>query len=351
VSEVLASGKLAQGEKVAEFESRFAKVAGADHAVAVANGTLALSLALRVLKPRGGKAVQTTSFSFVATAATIVENGMEPSFTDILPDTYNLDPAWLKAPGDGRACGVMPVHLYGLPADMDAIQAAAEKRGLFVLEDAAQAIGATYKGRRVGSIGDAACFSLYATKNITTGEGGMITTNNPTVAERLRILRHQGQAAQYEYVEVGTNARMTEIQGAIGIEQLRRLRGLNAKRGQNARRLTAGLRSLPSVIVPSVPADMTHVWHQYTVRVPPAARVQLRAFLSRKGIDTGVYYPQALHELPIFGAYKAARLPQSELAARSVLSLPVHPGVTGLDCDRVTGAIREFFESRSRRGK
>lgn len=347
VAEVLDSGRLAQGPKVAEFEERFAKVAGTDHAVAVANGTVALALALRALELPSRSFVTTTPFTFIATATAVADAGHRPAFTDIDASTFNLDPRRLGGALDGSVSAILPVHLYGLPAPMDEIADLAGRRKLPVLEDAAQAVGARYKGRSVGSLGTAACFSLYATKNITTGEGGMITTDDPRLAERLRVLRNQGQRSRYQYERIGGNYRLTEMQAAIGIVQLRRLNGLNTKRQGNAKRLLSGLKGIAGLAMPSVPKGYVHVWHQFTIRVLDGRREELRTHLDREGIETGIYYPQGLHQIGIFAGARHGPLPNCERAAREVLSLPVHPGLTAKDCTRIVAAVREFCENRA----
>lgn len=344
VKGVLNSGRLAQGPKVAEFEERFAKIAGTDHAVAVSNGTVALTLTLRALSLRGRSRVHTTPFTFIATAASIVENRLKPSFSDIERDTFNLDATKVVKALDSSVAALLPVHLYGLPCDMAALTEAAERRKIPIIEDAAQAIGASCNGSPVGSLGTAACFSLYATKNVTTGEGGMITTNDAKLAQRLRILRNQGQVDRYTYSELGGNSRLTEIQAAIGLVQLQRLPKLNQARARNAALLQEALKGLDGIVVPRTPKGRTHVWHQFTLRVRRGQRDGLMRHLDRAGIDSGVYYPQGLHQLSVIEGARRAPLPICEQAALEVLSIPVHPGVGALERRRIVEAVRAFVE-------
>ena len=265
VLEVLRSGRLAQGPKVEELERLFAQAHGAAFAVAVNNGTTALVAAIRALDLEPGDEVVTSPFSFVATLNSILEAGATARFADV-GDDFCLDPVSVEALIGPRTKAILPVHLFGLPADMDALSGIAQRHGLAIIEDAAQAHGAMVGDRPVGTYG-LACFSLYATKNITSGEGGIITTNDADQAERLRILRNQGMRVRYEYVMAGHNYRMTELQAAVAIPQMHRLNEINGRRRANARRLTEGLTGIPGLRLPVEPEGRTHVFHQYTVRV------------------------------------------------------------------------------------
>ncbi len=258
---------------VAELEGRFAEIAGVRHAVAVSNGTVALEVSLEALRHlevvRAGDEVLTSAFTFVATANTIVHAGLTARFADIGQD-YCLDPAVVTERLTDRTRVLLPVHLYGLPADMTALEQLVRERGLFVVEDAAQALGATVGERAVGSYG-LGCFSLYATKNVTSGEGGMITTDSDELAELLRLLRNQGMRDRYEYLVVGHNHRMTDLQAAVALGQLGRFEATNAARRRNAERLSAALAGLPGLVPPAEPAGRRSVWHQFTVRVTEEA--------------------------------------------------------------------------------
>jgi dTDP-4-amino-4,6-dideoxygalactose transaminase len=333
---VLDSGMLAQGPRVREFEERFAAYCGTSHAVATSSGTTALQVALLALGIGPGDEVITSPFTFIASGNSILYTGARPVFVDIDPRTYNLNPDRLDAALTPRTRAIMPVHLYGLPAAMAPIMAFAERHGLAVVEDACQAHGAAIGERRAGSFGTG-CFSFYGTKNMTTGEGGMITTNDAALAERCRVLRHHGARRQYEHDVLGYNARMTDLQAAIGLVQLGRLDEFNARRIANAAFLSAHLRG---VATPTVPDGMRHVFHQYTVRVPGGGRDALLAALKEAGIGSGVYYPIPLHQQPLYRelGYRDV-LPEAERAAAETLSLPVHPGLSPADLETIVAAV------------
>jgi dTDP-4-amino-4,6-dideoxygalactose transaminase len=343
VARVIDSGRLAQGPQVEAFEEAFAKAAGCEHAVAVANGTVALVLAVAELGLPARSFVHTTPFSFIATASSVVAADLRPSFSDISLATYNLDDDFVEGALPPAASALMPVHLYGLPSPMDGLLDIAARRHLKVIEDAAQAVGAAYKGRPAGSFGDAACFSLYATKNITTGEGGVVATHDEALAKRLRSARNHGQEARYAYRRLGGNFRMTEIQAAIGSVQLKRLPAIQAARAANAAAYQSALADLPGLVLPMAPAGLTHAYHQYTVRVLSGKRDALASHLGEAGVDTAVYYPQGLHQTGLFPDAAFGDLRRCEAAAREVLSIPVHPGVGPPERERVTRAVRSFF--------
>ncbi len=287
VHRVLASGQLAQGENVAAFEQRFAEVCHVREAVAVSSGTAALHLALLAHGIGPGDEVITTAFSFAATANVILLVGATPVFVDIEPDTYTLDPALVGAAITPRTKAIMPVHLYGHPASMKRLKPLAEAHNLVIIEDACQAHAASIDGKPVGSFGTG-CFSFYATKNITTGEGGMVTTNDPEIAERVRLLRSHGQKERYSHVALGYNQRMTEIQAALGLVQVEKLERFTEQRIANAAFLTKHLRD--SVQTPMTRLGYRHVYHQYTIRVPEH-RDKWVAHLRTRGVGTAVHYP------------------------------------------------------------
>jgi perosamine synthetase len=345
VMEVLDSGHLVAGRVVGQFEQAFSAYTGTAYGIATSSGTAALTVALDAAAIAPGAGVVTTPFSFVATASTIVHRRARPIFVDIDPRTYNLNP---DAVADALARhsdvqAILPVHLYGLPCRMDALMRLARAHSLLVIEDAAQAHGATFNGRRVGSFGTAGIFSFYPSKNLTTGEGGMITTDDAGLAERARLLVHCGQTGEYVYEALGYNFRMTEIAGALGGAQLTRLDEWIARRRRNAARLSAGLRDLDWLAPPQEPDGCVHVFHQYTIRVP-RGRDRLRRHLEAHGIGSRVYYPQPIHQSPLFRrlGYGDVRCPEAERASREVLSLPVYPALRDSEIDQIIQAVREF---------
>jgi dTDP-4-amino-4,6-dideoxygalactose transaminase len=281
VDAVLASGGLAQGPQVAAFEAEFAAVVAGRECVAVDSGTSALHLSLLALGIGAGDEVVVASFTFAATANAVALTGATPVFVDIDPMTFCISPAAVAAAVTPRTRAVIPVHLYGHPAAMPAILRIAAAHGLLVIEDAAQAHAAALAGTPVGAFGDAGCFSFYPTKNMTSGEGGMVTTANPEVARRVRLLRNQGMAVRYANEIVGFNSRMSDVHAAIGRVQLRKLAGWTAQRQANAAFLTANLRG---VITPGVAAGAVHVFHQYTIRVPGGERDRFAAELAARGV-------------------------------------------------------------------
>ncbi|MGQ9927034.1 MAG: DegT/DnrJ/EryC1/StrS family aminotransferase [Chloroflexaceae bacterium] len=334
---VLRSGMLAQGPEVARLEAAFAAVCGVAHAIAVSNGTAALFLALRAHDIGPGDEVITTPFSFIATGNSILMAGARPVFVDIDEQTFNLDPAQVEAAITPATRAIMPVHLYGQPAAMDALCAIAERHGLVIIEDAAQAIGAYDQGRPVGSFGTG-CFSLYATKNITSGEGGMITTNDAQLADRLRLLRSHGSRVRYYHDFLGYNFRMTDLQAAIGNAQLAKLERFTERRIANAAYFDQTITH-PQVLKPFVRPGVRHVYHQYTVRIlgdRDEAIRQLRA----AGVDTAVFYPLPIPHQPMYRelGYNQS-LPVAERLSSQVLALPVHPGLNNEELTRISEAV------------
>jgi dTDP-4-amino-4,6-dideoxygalactose transaminase len=343
---VLRSGILAQGPVVAELERRFAQLCGTAHAVAVSNGTVSLVAALKTLGVGPGDEVITTPFSFAATLNAILETGATVRYADITPD-FTIDPEAIEALINNRTKVILPVHLYGLPADMPRIEEIASRHGLAIVEDAAQAHGAQIGERRVGSYGIGS-FSLYATKNIYSGEGGIVTTSDDAIADRLRLLRNQGMRARYQYEAVGHNWRMTDLQAAIAVPQLDAVDETIATRSANAARLNEGLTGLPGLITPILPTGRRHVWHQYTVRITdeaPLSREDLMKHLDAAGIGAGLYYPRLMHD---YECYREHAIIVGEVAFASrvtteVLSLPVHHHLSSSDLDRIIGAVRGAF--------
>ncbi len=340
VTAVLRSGVIAEGPRVAQFEQAFAEYVGVGHAVALNSGTAALHVALMAHGIGKGDEVITSPFSFVATANSIVYTGAKPVFADIEPDTYNISPDQVHELITSRTKAIMPVHLYGHAADMGAIMEIAEDHNLLVIEDACQAHGATYKGKKVGSFGTGA-FSFYPTKNMTTSEGGIITTDDPDIAARSRMLRAHGSKQRYLHEMIGYNFRMTDISAAIGIVQMGRLPEFTEKRRQNARKLSNGLKDTKNIILPVEKENCSHVYHQYTIRTP--RRDSLRDTLQEKGVGTGTYYPLCIHQQPLYKEMGyAGSFPNSEKASREVLSIPVHPALSDADINTVIAAIKEW---------
>ncbi|NWG35199.1 MAG: DegT/DnrJ/EryC1/StrS aminotransferase family protein [Chloroflexi bacterium] len=341
VMEVLDSGIIAQGPRTKAFEEGFAQMCGVRHAVATSSGTTALHVAMLAHGIGSGDEVITSAFTFIASANSVLYAGAKPVFVDIDPRTFNLDVNQIEAAITPRTKAILPVHLYGLACDMDPILSLAEKHGLVVIEDACQSHGATYKGKKVGSFGTGT-FSLYPTKNITSGEGGMITTNDSAIDEKCRIIRQHGMRVRYYHDEIGFNFRMTDIHAAIGLAQLHKLEQFNAKRQANAQFLSENLKG---VMTPFVPDGYTHVFHQYTIRVPDGKRDALRAHLQEKGIGSEVYYPVPIHKQNFYVkelGYNQS-LPETEKAATEVLSLPVHAGLTPADLETIVAAVNEFM--------
>jgi len=338
VAGVLRSGMIAQGPKVRELEERWAAYVGVRHAVAVSNGTVALQVILAGLGIGPGDEVITPSHTFAATANAILSVGAAPVFVDIERDTYLLDPTLVESAITPRTRAIMPVHLFGLVADMYPLTTIAERHGIAVVEDACQAHGASYDGRRAGSFGPAA-FSLYATKNMTSGEGGLITTDDETLADWMRRYRNQGMRTRYQFEMLGFNYRMTDINAAIALVQLDKLDRNNERRRSIAAAYTAGLCDL-ALGLPVVPAGREHVFHQFAVRVGPR-RDDVLAALRDDGIGADVYYPLPVHRQPYLRDLVASvALPETDAAAAETLALPMHPALTDDEVSRVVTAFR-----------
>ena len=338
VREVIDSGHLVAGEEVAAFESQFAEYCGATHGVATSNGTTALHTALSALGIGAGDQVVTTPFSFVATANAVRLCGAQPVFADVDPTTCNLDPdAVEEVLSERDVDAILVVHLYGLPAEMDRFVEIADEHDLALIEDAAQAHGAEYDGRRVGSFGDAACFSFYPTKNLTTGEGGMVLTDRAQVAERARRFIDHGRTGTYTHESVGHNFRLTNLAAAIGRIQLEKLPEYVETRRTNARRLREALPS--SVDPPPEPPGTVHAYNQFTVQA--SDRDGLREHLEGHGVGSKIYYPTPIHEQPAYEGFDATA-PVAERLSVNVLSLPVHPGLTEEDLETIETVLREY---------
>lgn len=338
VDRVLRSGMVAQGPEVAAFEAEFSQHFVQGRAVvAVNSGTAGLHLGLLASGVGAGDEVIVPSFTFAATGNSVALTGATPVFADIEPDTFTLDPASVEASITSKTKGIMPVHLYGHPAHMRELQAIADKHGVALYEDAAQAHGAALDGRPVGTFGAFAMFSLYPTKNMTSGEGGMISAANAEIARNARLLRNQGMERQYENEVIGFNARMTDIHAAIGRVQLTKVDAWTATRQTNAAFLDA---NLAGVVVPPVLPGAAHVYHQYTIRVSDDRDGFVRALKEEHAVGSGVYYPIPNHRLPSLAHFAPGLdLPETERAAREVVSLPVHPSLSQADLERVVSAV------------
>jgi len=348
VNEVLDTGQLAQGPMVAALEQAFAEVTGVEHCVAVTNGTVALQASLVALGIGPGDEVITSPLSFIATANAIIATGATVRFADVGPD-LTVDPTSVEALVGPSTAAVLPVHLYGLPADLHALQAITRRHGLALVEDAAQAHGARVGDRRVGSFG-VGCFSLYGTKNVAAGEGGLVTTSDSDLAERLRVLRNQGMgASRYDYRLVGWNWRMTDLHAAVALPQVEVLDEINTVRAAHAAVLLDGLHGTPGLTLPAQPSGRQSVWHQFTVRIEAAVmagggRAALAQALASRGVASAVYYPDALPDVPPLRAHPLVvqdEVPKARAAALDVLSLPVGHHLDAAQLDQVVACVRE----------
>lgn len=344
VDRVLRSGMLAQGPEVAMFEEEFgAAVAGSRPCIAVNSGTSGLHLGLLAAGVGPGDEVIVPSFTFAATANAVAVTGATPVFADIAQDNYCIDPASVEAAITSKTVGIMPVHLYGHPAPMRELRAIADTHKLAIFEDAAQAHLAELDGETVGTFGQFAVFSLYPTKNMTSGEGGMVVCEDAELAEKIRLLRNQGMKEQYQNKIVGLNNRMTDIHAAIGRTQLRRLPTWTAARQRNASKLT---ELITSAQTPTVPTNGKHVFHQYTIRVNTARDKVAKRLKEEFSIGSGVYYPTPSHKLASLSHFPTVNeLPNTLLASRTVLSLPIHPNLTPHDLQRVATAVNHVVGS------
>lgn len=338
LSEVVMSGFVSPGRMVKDFEKKFADYCGAEYCVATNSGTAALHTALESLGLGEGDEVITTPFSFVSTGDAIRYCGAKPVFVDIDSRTYNINPELIEGAITDRAKAVLPVHLYGLPANMPEINRVAEKHGLRVVEDACQAHGAEIQGKRMGSLSDLACFSFYATKNMTTGKGGAVITNDKGLYEACKLFAHQGSSKKNEFVELGFNYGMSELSAAMGLAQLEKLDSFNEKRINNARVLTKGLKGF--VKTPFVPEGFRHVFHQYVIQVDD--REVFREKMRREGVQTLVHYPTPIHEQPSYNINE--EFPVSEACSERVVSLPVHPGLSDDDLGKIVSAVISCLE-------
>jgi dTDP-4-amino-4,6-dideoxygalactose transaminase len=350
VIKVMKSGALTHGlgagPMVTEFENSFARFVKARRAVAMNAGTAALHSALVATGVKHGDEVILPSFTFVATAEVVVLVGARPVFVDIDPNTYTVSPKAIEKAITSKTKAVIPVDLYGLPVDMQPIREIADKHGLRIIEDAAQAHGATYMGKPVGVYSDATCWSFYASKNMTTGEGGMLTTNDNGIAETTRYIRSHGEKEKYQSLLLGHNYHMPEIAAAIGRVQLKRLPKFVAKRRENAKRLTRKLQRVKKLQLPIEPKGFKCSWYLYTVRLKNARsdqRDRVVEKLRQKGIGAFICYVNPIHIMPYYRKFGKHRLPETEKASKQVFSLPVHPGVTPKQIDFIGDTVQDLL--------
>ncbi|MGB7439361.1 MAG: DegT/DnrJ/EryC1/StrS family aminotransferase [Candidatus Acidiferrum sp.] len=351
VTRVLESQQFILGPEVKHFEDQVASKLGAKFAIGCASGTDALTLALMAARIGAGDEVITTPFSFVATAGSIAQVGARPVFVDIDPVSFNLAPGKIKQAITPKTRAILPVHLFGLPADLDPILAIAKANNLLVIEDAAQAIGSSYKGRFTGTLGDFGCFSFFPSKNLgAAGDGGLITTNDPEMAERLRMIRVHGSKTKYSHEVQGINSRLDALQAAILSVKLRHLDTWAARRANHAERYRhlfeqKGLAHFVSC-PPNPAASFHHVYNQFTIRAQ--RRDQLEEFLANLGTPSEIYYPLCLHLQKAFSylGYRAGQMPVAERASQEVLSLPVFPELTEIQQDAVAEGIQKFYSSQ-----
>ena len=346
---VLRSRMLAQGAITADFERNFAHYVGVNEAVALSSGTAALDVAVKSAGIKQGDEVITTAFSFIASANAILYQEAKPIFADIQRDTFNVDPEDVQDKITNKTKAVLAVHLFGQPFDVAAIREICADHDLLLIEDCAQAHGAEYEGRKVGSFGTG-CFSFYATKNMTTGEGGMVTTGDAAVARTARLLRDHGQADKYVHTVLGYNYRMTDVEAAVGIVQLEKLDAMNAKRIGNAYYLNRHL-TLEGATLPHAARGTTHVYHQYVIMLARATdRNRFEAYLQAHGIGCAVHYPLPIYQQPLYQSLgysrELAACPVAEEVAQSVLSLPVHPALTRDDLAHIVQTVNGFEGGR-----
>jgi dTDP-4-amino-4,6-dideoxygalactose transaminase len=344
--EILDGADFVGGARVERFERSFAELCEVRHVIGVGNGTDALLLALAALGIGPRDEVILPANSFVATAEAVMHAGATPVFADIDPKTYTIDVSQIESLITSRTRALLPVHLYGQPADMTSITEIAARYGLRVIEDAAQAHGARYHGRRAGSMADIACFSFYPAKNLgACGDGGAVATNDPAIAEAVRKLRDHGGLEKYAHDLVGYNSRLDAMQAAALELKLSRLDCRNASRRQNASQYGALLRGIDGIVTPFEPDRIESVYHLYVIRVENANRSELQKFLSEHDVQTGIHYPKPIHRTPAFARFKAQHCPVAEKFASQILSLPMYPEITRQQMEYVASLIGEYVEA------
>jgi dTDP-4-amino-4,6-dideoxygalactose transaminase len=342
VNRVLRSGNLSQGKEVKLFEEEFSPYVDKRVCVAVNSGTSGLHLALVAAGIGAGDEVIVPSFSFAATANSVALAGATPVFVDIDLNTFNISTEAVEAAITSKTKAIQPVHLYGLPSDMKELQRIAVKHGLLLFEDAAQAHLASIEGKAVGSFGTFATFSFYPTKNMTSGEGGMIVCESEEYGRACRLLRNQGMEKRYENEVIGFNTRMTDIHASIGRVQLQKIATWTQKRQRNAKYLN---ENLSGVVTPYIPERYSHVFHQYTIRVEGINRDEFAEELRKRGVDSGVYYPKPIHKLPSFNL--GFDLPNTKIACEEVLSLPIHPSLSKRDLEKIAETVNKVANAGS----
>jgi len=345
VGEVLSSGMLVQGEAVKRFEDAFSNYLNVKHAVAVSNGTVSLDLALKALDLQPEDEVISPAFTFIATANSILYQGAKPIFVDVDERTFNIDPEDLKEKISPKTKAVVGVHLYGQPFDVNAVKQICDDNNIILVEDCAQAHGAEYDGKKVGSFG-IGCFSFYPTKNMTTGEGGMITTSDDALASKLQLLRNHGDTGKYNHILIGYNYRMMNLQGAMGLVQLKKLDKFNRMRINNAKFLNENI-GIKGLTIPFRAENVKHVYNQYVIKVEeefPAAREKLMEYLQSKGIGTAIHYPKPIYRQPIYRELGIDKeiCPVAEEVSQKVMSLPVHPTLTQEDLEYIAMTVNSF---------
>jgi len=350
VREVVLSGNLREGRRARELESRMASYIGVKHAMAVNSGTSSLLATYMAALERGSEVI-VPAFTFVATASAAAIAGMRPVFADIRLDTYELDLEDAANRLSGRTGAIVLVNLYGLSGDVKAFEEFATDHGLKLIIDSAQALGALVDGKEAGSYGDASCYSFYPSKNITTGEGGLVATDDDSLAERVKLVKDHGQRGPYLHEVLGLNLRLGEMEAAIGLVQLSKLESMIGIRRRNAERLTRGLAGIPGIHLPVEPQGRRHTYNLFTVRMEPELyrvdRDRIVEAIRAEGVDARVYYPMPLHRQPIFNSQ--VDLPNSELAAKTVFSLPTHPALSDEDVENVIGATVKVLTAYLRR--
>lgn len=347
---VLKSGQIVQGPVVEKLEQRFAELCGTKYAIAVNSGTAALHAAVHAIGIEPGDEVITTPFTFVASANCLLMAGAAPVFVDVDEKTFNINPARVEEAITPKTKAILAVNLYGQCADYEALSQIARKHGLKIVEDAAQSVAATFQGKTSGNLGDVGCFSLYATKNLTSGEGGVITTNDPDIYERALLFRHHGQkkGLRYEYYGLGYNYRLSDLHAAIAVTQMKRLSQMTQQRRENAARYTEAFQGLAGLITPVEASGSSHVFHQYTLRITDRAkqsRDELQTYLEKKAIQTQIYYPKALYDFPHLSAGKKEYdYSVTDKLTGEVISLPVHPLLSKDDVASIIENVINFFK-------
>ena len=349
---VLNSGQFIGGEEIEKFEKEIAKFCGVKYAIGVNSGTDALFLSLKALGIGAGDEVITTPFTFIATAEVIANLGAKPVFIDIEPKTFNIDSFKIEEKITKKTKAIIPVHLFGQMAKMDEIMDIAKRYKIYVVEDAAQSLGAEYKGEKAGTIGDVGCFSFFPSKNLGAyGDGGMVVTNKKELADKIRLLRNHGSSPKNKYKNLilGTNSRLDAIQAAILRVKLKYLSKWNRKRAEVAKYYSKKLAVIKKVITPIISSGRTHTFYSYVIRAGNQERNNLVKYLDRKGIPTMIYYPLPLHLQPCleYLGYKKSDFPEAEKAAKEVLSLPIFPEITKKEQDYIITKIKEFYAKKN----